>query len=265
MKNYKEKYGQWALITGASSGIGKEYAINLAAKGLNIIMVARSSERLMLLEKEIASKYKVNTMTIVADLTKEEDLDHVKRETSKLEVGLLVNNAGKEDSDHFLKTQINTHLETIDLNVKAPLILTHHFGEKMTKRKRGAIITMSSIVAFQGVPYISNYAATKAYNLILSEGIAAEFKKYNVDVLVVTPGFTKTNLANAYDFSGTPFKPLEPSFVANKAIKSMGRKQLVIPGFINAFLYWSGKFLFSRKINTASFGMVFKKVLRNTL
>ncbi len=265
MNNYKEKYGPWALITGTSSGIGKEYALLLAANGLHIILVARNKEKLMLLEKEIATTYKVKTKVIVADLTQEEGVDLVKNETSNLEVGLLVNNAGKEDSDHFLKTRVNNHIETIDLNVKAPLILTHHFGGKMTERKRGGIITMSSIVAFQGVPYISNYAATKAYNLIFSEGIAAEFKKYNVDVLVVTPGFTKTNLANAYDFSGTPFKPLDPDFVAKRAIKNIGKKRLVIPGFINAFLYWSGKFLFSRKMNTASFGMVFKKVLRNTL
>ena len=124
---------------------------------------------------------------------------------------------------------------------------------------------MSSIVAFQGVPYIANYAGTKAYNLVFSEGIAAEFKKHNIDVLTLTPGFTKTNLAKAYDFSGTPFKPLDPYFVVQKAIKDLGRKRLSIPGSINAFLYWSGKFLFSRKMNTKSFGMVFRKVLKNSL
>lgn len=265
MKTYKEKYGPWALVTGASSGIGKQFAKQIAELGLNVVLIARSNQKLFLLEKEIMSEYDVKVKVIVANLTTEKDIDTVKNETSDLEIGLLVNNAGREDSNHFLKIPTEKHLQTIDLNIKAPLLLTHHFGEKMTERKKGGIITMSSIVAFQGVPYIANYAGTKAYDLIFSEGIAAEFKKYNIDVLAVTPGFTKTNLASVYDFSGTPMQPLNPSYVAKKAIKSLGRKKLIIPGFINGFLYWSGKFLFSRSMNTASFGMVFRKVLRNIL
>lgn len=265
MKTFKEKYGSWSLITGASSGIGKEYAAHIAAQGLNIALVARSEEKLRVIEKELISKYQIKVKAIVADLTSEADIDKLIKETSDLEIGLLVNNAGREDSNHFLKIFAEEHLNTIDLNVKVPLLLTHHFGAKMVERKKGGIINMSSIVAFQGVPYIANYAGTKAYNLIFSEGIAAEFKKHNIDVLAITPGFTKTNLAKVYDFTGTPFKSLEPSYVAKKAIKDLGRKRLSIPGFINAFLYWNGKFLFSRNMNTTSFGMVFKKVLRNTL
>lgn len=265
MVTFKEQYGSWSLITGASSGIGKEYATYIATQDLNIALVARSEDKLLALKNELISKYNIEIKIIVADLTSMSGLEKVKKETNGLEIGLLVNNAGREDSNHFLKITTTHHLETIDLNIKAPLLLTHHFGEQMTERKRGGIIFMSSIVAFQGVPYIANYAATKSYNLIFSEGIAAEFKKYNIDVLVVTPGFTKTNLANVYEFSGTPFKPLAPDFVANQALKALGKKRLTIPGFINEFIYWSGKFLFSRKMNTMSFGMVFQKVLRKTL
>ena len=265
MKAFKEKYGPWSLITGASSGIGKEYAAHIAAQGLNIAVVARSEEKLRAMEKELIAKYQVNVKVIVADLTSEADINALIKETNDLEIGLLVNNAGREDSNHFLNIATKEHLQTIDLNIKVPLLLTHHFGAKMVERKKGGIINMSSIVAFQGVPYIANYAGTKAYNLIFSEGIAAEFKKHQVDILTATPGFTKTNLAKVYDFTGTPFKPLDPSFVAQKVIKDLGRKRLSIPGFINAFLYWSGKFYFSRQMNTSSFGIVFKKVLRNTL
>jgi len=265
MKNFKEKYGPWALITGASSGIGNEYAKFIAAQGLHVALVARSKDKLISIGKEIESDYNQNVKVIVADLTTQDGIDKVKKETDDLEIGLLVNNAGREDSDHFLNISTKKHLETIDLNIKAPLLLTHHFGEKMVTRKRGGIITMSSIVAFQGVPYIANYAGTKAYDLIFSEGIASEFKKYNIDVSVVTPGFTKTNLASEYDFSGTPMKPLDPGYVAAKAVKNLGRKRLSIPGFINVFLYWSGKFLFSRNMNTASFGKVFSTVLRKKI
>lgn len=265
MNNFKEKYGPWAIITGASSGIGDACAKYISEQGLNVVLVARSEGKLIALKKEILANYKVNVEVIVADLTDPEGMENIKKRTQDLEIGLLVNNAGREDSDHFLKITANKHLETIDLNIKAPLLLTHHFGKKMTTRKRGGIINMSSIVAFQGVPFIANYAGTKAYNLVFSEGIAAEFAKYNIDVLAVTPGFTNTNLAGEYDFSGLPMKPLDPSYVAARAIKSLGRKRLTIPGAMNSFLYWSGKFLFSRKMNTASFGKVFSKVLRNKL
>ncbi|MEH6535031.1 MAG: SDR family NAD(P)-dependent oxidoreductase [Psychroserpens sp.] len=265
MKTFNKKYGSWALVTGASSGIGKEYATHIASQGLNIVLVARNEKKLRSIEKELISIYQVNVEVIVADLTIEADIETLFKKTNDLEIGLLVNNAGREDSNHFIKIPVKQHLGTIDLNIKTPLVLTHHFGVKMIERKKGGIINMSSIVAFQGVPYIANYAGTKAFNLIFSEGIASEFKKYNIDVLAVTPGFTKTNLAKVYDFTGTPFKPLEPGFVAKKALKYLGRKRLCIPGFINAFLYWSGKFLFTRHMNTTSFGMVFKKVLKNTL
>jgi len=265
MKNFIEKYGSWALITGASTGIGKQYAKQLASKGLNIVLVARNKEKLLLVEKEILADYQVNVKVIVADLTIEADIETLFKKTNNLEIGLLVNNAGCEDSNHFVKIPLKHHLDTIDLNIKTPLVLTHHFGAKMVERKKGGIINMSSIVAFQGVPYIANYAGTKAYSLIFSEGIASEFKKHNIDVLVVTPGFTKTDLASGYDFSGLPIAPMAPSYVAKKAINHLGSKKLSIPGALNKFLYWSGKLLLTRSMNTTSFGMVFKRVLKNSL
>lgn len=265
MKLDKNKYGKWALITGASSGIGKEYANEIARAGFNVIAVARNENNLNVLKNSLVTQFKVDVRVIAADLTSEEEINKVIETTEDLEVGLLVNNAGREDSNHFLKINPENHLQTVNLNVKAPLLLTHYFGSKMVERKRGGIINMSSIAAFQGIPYIANYAATKSYNLVFSEGISAEFEKHNVNVLAVAPGFTATNLASVYDLKGTPFKPLDPAFVASTALKALGKKRVVVPGGINKFLFWSGKFLFPRKLNTKSFGMVFKKVLRDTL
>lgn len=261
----REKYGPWALVTGASSGIGMEYANQLAAAGLDVVLVARNENSLDALKRVLETNFAADVKIVVADLTSEEDINKVIQATEDIDVGLLVNNAGREDSNHFLKITPEEHLQTLNLNTKAPLLLTHHFGAKMVVRKKGGIINMSSIVAFQGVPFIANYAATKSYNLIFSEGIAAEFQQCNVDVLAVTPGFTSTNLAAVYDFGGTPFKPLRSDFVASKALKALGKKRITVPGGVNKFLFWSGKFLFPRKLNTKSFGMVFKKVLRNTL
>ncbi|WP_298534913.1 SDR family oxidoreductase [uncultured Algibacter sp.] len=261
----KNKYGPWVIVTGASSGIGKAFVEKIAAMGFNLIIVARNEDKLHQLKNSLIKHFQIGIKVLIADLTTEEGIHHVIKQTEALEVGLLINNAGREDSNHFLEINKKDHTQTIDLNIKAPLLLAHHFGTKMANRKRGGIINMSSIVAFQGVPYISNYAATKSYNLIFSEGLSAEFSKHNIDVLAVTPGFTATNLASVYDFKGTPFKPLEPSFVVTEALNALGKKRVVIPGGINKFLFLSGKFLFSRKLNTTSFGMVFKKVLRKIL
>ncbi len=265
IKMNTKKYGPWALITGASSGIGKAFAEKTASAGFNLVIVARNENKLNQLTSSLEKQFNISARVVVANLTNHDDIINVLQFTEDLEVGLLINNAGREDSNDFLSVTSEEHINTIDLNVKAPLQLIHHFGSKMVTRKRGGIINMSSIVAFQGVPYISNYAATKSYNLIFSEGISAEFSKHNIDVLAVTPGFTATDLASVYDFEGTPFKPLEPSFVATEALKALGKKRVVIPGGVNKFLFSSGKFLFSRKLNTKSFGMVFKKVLRKTL
>ncbi|MEX0291065.1 MAG: SDR family NAD(P)-dependent oxidoreductase [Flavobacteriaceae bacterium] len=265
MRNLKQQYGPWALITGASSGIGREYARKLASAGLSVVLVARNSKKLETLAYEIKSEYSVGTKVLLADLTTNKGIQIVKEQTEKLEIGLLVNNAGKEDSDHFLNIPVENHISAIDLNIKAPLALTHHFGEKMVQRQKGGIIAMSSIVAFQGVPYIANYAGTKAYDLIFFEGIAAEFKKQNVDVLVVAPGFTDTNLASAYDFSGTPMKPLSPAYVAHNALNRLGKGRLSVPGPVNKFLFLGGKHFFSRSLNTLSFGKVFGQVLRHRL
>lgn len=266
MKNIKENYGPWALITGASSGIGREFAIRLASLGLNLILVARREDKLIETErlaKNISPQ--VDVKVIVADLTTDAGVNYLKDETLFFEVGLLVNNAGREDSGNFFDISLEDSLATLKLNCQVPLELTYHFGEKMQQRKKGGIVFMSSLVAHQGVPYVANYAGTKAYNLIFSESIRAEFGKYNIDILAATPGFTDTELAHDWNFSGMPMKPLKADFVAKKIIQKLGKKTIVIPGFINKILYFTGKYLQPRWLNTFSFGTVFKKVLRSKI
>ena len=160
MKELNNKYGEWALITGASSGIGKEFATSISEKGLNVILVARSSEKLKKTAQELEKTFKVKTKVVVTDLATEKGIEKVIKETENLNIGLLVNNAGREDSNHFLKITPKEHLATIDLNVKVPMLLTHHFGKKMVERKKGGIINMSSIVGFQGVAHRAKDSGT---------------------------------------------------------------------------------------------------------
>lgn len=265
MKKLNEKYGQWALVTGASSGIGLEFAMQIAAKGLNVVLVARRRDRLENLAAEIEDNHAVQARIVVADLTKTEGIRDVIEKTQDLQIGLLVNNAGREDSGHFLQTPLESALNTIDLNVKATLHLTHHFVGKMRALKKGGVIFLSSIVAFQGVPYIANYAATKAYDLIFAEGLAAELARFNIDVTAIAPGFTSSELSPELNFKGLPLRPLKAEFVVRNALQFLGRSRVKVPGLTNKVLYFSGKFLQPRILNTASFGQVFSRVLRNKL
>lgn len=265
MDRYVKKYGPWALVTGASSGIGKEYAKQLAAKKINVLLIARRQDRLESLSKELSNSYGVEARTITADLSSDKGLELVIEKTKGLEIGLLINNAGVEDSGHFLTTSIEKAVNTLSLNCKAPLVLTHHFAKKMVERKRGGIIFMSSLVAFQGTPYIANYAATKAYDLILSESLAAEFQADNIDVLSVNSGFAETELSEDFNFKGLPIDPISAKHVATVGLKALGKKRVVVPGAINKFLYFTGKYLQPRKLNTFAFGKVFSHVLRKKL
>jgi len=265
MKTFNQKYGPWALVTGASSGIGAKFAKEIAAKGLNVVLVARRKDKLEALAKDIEAQHAVKTRVIVADLIDDSGIKTVKDETNNLEIGLLINNAGVEDSGHFLGASIDKAVATLQLNCKAPLVLTHHFAKKMKQRKRGGVLFMSSLVAFQGTPYIANYAATKAYSLILSESLASELQKHQIDVLSVNPGFTDTDLSPDFNFDGLPMKPIPPKLVVEDALKALGRKSLVIPGAMNKFLYFTGKYIQPRRLNSFAFGKVFSAVLRNKL
>lgn len=262
---FAKKYGPWALVTGASSGIGEHIAQELAAKGVNIVLAARRIDRLQNLVTKIQNEHDVDARAVAVDLTSNDGVETLRKVAEDLEVGLLVNNAGREDSGRFLETSANEALSTIDLNVKLPMLLTHHFAQKMKARGRGGVIFLSSVVAFQGVPHIANYAATKAYDLIFAESLAAEFADSNIDILAVAPGFTQTELSPDFDFTGLPIKPLAPSRVAKRAIESLGGKRLIVPGAINQFLYLSGKYLQPRRMNTFAFGRVFGAVLRKKL
>jgi short-subunit dehydrogenase len=265
MNTFTKNYGDWALITGASSGIGLDFARQIAAKGLNVVLTARSEDKLKVLASSLETDYSVKTRVVVADLADPTAIARILAATADISVGLLVNNAGREDSGPFLEIPIEDALQTIDLNIKAPVQLTQHFATKMQAKGNGGIIFMSSIVAFQGVPNIANYAATKAYDLVFAEGVAAELKRSNIDVISVNPGFTDSELSPQISFDGLPIKPMAAEAVAQKALNDLGTTRVSVPGMVNKFLYYTGKYVQPRRLNTAAFGFVFRKVLRNKL
>lgn len=261
MGEFKEKYGPWALITGASSGIGAEFAHQLVQHGLNLVLAARRKERLDAIAKELEQNHNIQVQTIQVDLSKPDFMSSIHPVTDTLEIGLLVNNAGISVDGKFLENKLEDELRMLEINCRAPLILAHEFGKKMADRNRGGIIFLASMVAFQGTPFWTNYAATKAHSLLLAEGLGYELKKEGVDVLALCPGFTKTEFYGDLDFSGVPVKPGDVKPVVSSALKSLGHRPAVIPGRMNRFLNIMEKYVLTRASNTAIFGRMMGKIL----
>ena len=217
--NLHSRYGPYALVTGASSGIGAEYARQLAAGGLNLVITARRASLLEELSKSIKYTHRdLDIRIIIADLTKDEDLQKVITETEQLESGLLVNNAGLECFGSFFLNDLERHKRVTKLNAMAPMELTYHFGKKMIERRRGGIIMVSSVGAYP-VPYNSTYSATKGYISNLGMILNYELKPFGVDVLVMEPGATETEMYDRVSSYGDLSKLNGPSLTAEESVR----------------------------------------------
>ena len=187
------------LITGASSGIGKEFARQLAGRGHDLLLVARSGDKLRRLCDELGTKHRINAQFIVADLLDPDERLRVVKETAgrDLVVDLLVNNAGFGSAGDFATLDIERELEIVELNVKALVDLTHRFLVPMRERRRGTIINVSSAAGFQPLPFMATYAASKSFVTAFTEAIAEENRPYGIHVMALCPGSTKTNFFEA--------------------------------------------------------------------
>jgi hypothetical protein len=233
----KARYGSWALITGASSGIGKELAERLAESGLNLLIVARRKALLDELALEMRKKYGVEVVIVEADISLPDGIDEVLHVARTLDVGLLVASAGFGTSGLFAESSLQEELQMVQVNCSALLALTHHYSKVFRNRNRGGIILLSSMVAFQGVPYSANYAATKAYVQSLAEALYHELKPFGVDVLAAAPGPVESGFSGVADMKMS--MALKPSDVGVPILKALGKTSTVLPGFLTKFLVYS--------------------------
>lgn len=253
-----KKYGEWALITGASSGIGEEFAKRLASDNYNLILIARREVKLRALAKSLNEKYNIRTKIITGDLTDFNTISKIKKECEGLEVGLLINNAGFGSTGEFVKCDSDLECKMVMLNCVAPTVLTHHFLEEMVERRKGGIIFLGSLVAFQPTPMMATYSATKAFNLTLGEALWYEMKKYNIDVLALNPGGTNTEFQRIASADSGPFVR-SVSQVVETALNSIGSKPGVVDGIFNKIMAVSGKFL-PRRILVSFAGKISKNL-----
>jgi uncharacterized protein len=234
---FAKKYGPWAVITGASDGIGRELARECARLGLKVVLVARRKSVLNQFGAELNQQFRVETKSIAADLGQPEGVHMVVEETAGIECGLLIASAGFGTSGNFIEGELPEELNMIDVNCRSVAHLVHAFGNRFATQKRGGIILLSSLVGFQGVPRAANYAATKAYVQSLAEGIRHELKSHNVDVLASAPG--PVNSGFAQRASMTMGMAQTPREVAVGTIRALGRTGTVRPGFLAKLLAWS--------------------------
>jgi len=259
---FKEKYGSWAIVTGASSGIGKALAFEIAKKEINLVLVSRNQKVLDELATELKTLHNIQTKVIALDLKEVDFITTLSEQTADIDIGLIANIAGEMFMGNYDDLPVEKELEMIQLNIIAPTIITRHYAEKLVAKKRGGIILTGSMLGFMGTPYSSTYAATKAYEITRGEGLNYELNKHGVDVLIVSPGLTKTPMTAKQDFSPLPMKMSNPEEVAKNAIQMLGKKTLTTYGGMNNVMNWMSKHFMTRKMNTNMFGYFLKKVLK---
>jgi short-subunit dehydrogenase len=233
-KAVRARYGPWALITGASSGIGKALATQLAARGINLVLVARSDRALHAVADDLRQRHRVNTIVIAADLADPNAVDRLDDSIRHLDVGLVVLAAGYGATTAFADAPLSGELEMIAVNITAVTRLAHTFARRLSSRGRGGIMLLGSIVGWQGVPGQATYAATKAYVQTLAEALHHELAPRGIDVLSVAPGPVHTGFAARAGL--TMNSATTPDVVARAAVAALGRRITVVPGFRGKFL-----------------------------
>ena len=237
-----------ALITGASGGIGLEITRLFAKDGINLLLIARSEDKLLNIKQEIEQQLPITVNCLPLDLSKPESIQSIENyvEQNGLHIEYLVNNAGFGDFGRFVERELPKYSEMLALNIATLMELTHIFAQKMVEQGRGRILNVASIAALQPVPLMAVYGATKAFVLSFSEAIRNELKKTGVTVTTLLPGPTATNFFNKAEANNVPMFQymMSPQKVALDGYKAMMKgKKRIIPGFLNKSLACVVKFL----------------------
>ena len=235
----KRRFGPWAVVTGASSGIGKEFARQIAASGVHVALVGRREPLLRTVGAECTQASGVQHRIIPLDLSDPNFLPVLADATRDLDVGLVVSNAGTGNPGEFLKLDRQLLQATLRLNTMAHLDITHHFGTKLAERKRGGLILVGAMGAENGIPRIANDGAAKAYVHSLGEALHYEFKPLGVYVTVLAAGFTNTPVLEKFGFDPKtmPTKPLSVEQCVSEGLSGLLKnRSRIVPGRLNRIL-----------------------------
>ena len=235
----RKRFGPWALITGASSGIGKEFARQIAASGIHVALVGRRESLLRTVGAECTQAFGVERRIIPLDLSEPDFLPVLADATRDLDIGLVVSNAGTGNPGKFLKLDRQLLQENLRLSTMAHLDIAHHFGQKLTERRRGGIILAGAMGAENGVPYMANDGAAKAYVHSLGEALHYEFKPLGVYVTVLAAGFTNTAVLEKFglDPKTMPMKPMSVEQCVSEVLSGLLKnRSRIVPGRLNRIM-----------------------------
>jgi len=232
----KKRFGPWALVTGASSGIGKEFAQEIAASGINIVLVARREDLLKEVGAEFSKRYGVEHRVVVLDVSREDFVRQLASGTDDLDIGLVVSNAGTGNPGEFLKLDRQLLEETLRLNTMSHLDIAHYFGGKLAERRRGGLILVGAMGAENGIPCMANDGGAKAYVHSLGEALHYEFKPLGVYVTVLAAGVTNTAVLEkfALDPKTMPMKPMSVGQCVSEGLSGLVKnRSRIVPGRLN--------------------------------
>lgn len=257
---FEQWRGKWALITGASAGIGVALANELAAGGTNLVLTARRQDRLEELAHSLEAKYRIKAAVFAADLADVNGPEKIYEFTreQKIEVELLINNAGFGAYGELHTVEAKRLLDMVQVNCSAVVYLTRLFLAAMVERRRGDVLILASVASFQAVPYISTYAATKAFDLLFAEGLAEEMKPYGIKVCALCPGSTESEFHVVAGQEKFMRKAETAEKVARTGLAALAAgKSYVVPGLGNYLGAW-GERLVPRRMVTRIAGNIFK-------
>jgi uncharacterized protein len=235
----KGRFGPWALITGASSGIGKEFARQIAASGINIVLVARREDLLKQAGVAISKRYGVEHRVVALDVSREDFIGQLASVTDDLDIGLVVSNAGTGNPGEFLKLDRQLLEETLRLNTMSHLGIAHYFGGKLAERRRGGLILVGAMGAENGIPCMANDGGAKAYVHSLGEALHYEFKPLGVYVTVLAAGVTNTAVLDKFglDPKTMPMKPLSVEQCVSEGLSGLLKnRSRIVPGRLNRIM-----------------------------
>src|ERR1700687_3480152 len=252
--------GKWSLVTGASAGIGVALARELAAGGANLVLTARRKERLEKLAQELSAAHKIRAEVFAADLAQPDAPQQIFTFTlaKQIEIDLLVNNAGFGGYGEFATADTQRLLDMVQVNCSAVVHLTRLYLPQMLKRRSGDVLILASTASFQAVPFISTYAATKAFDLLFAEGLADAVRPHGIRVCALCPGSTESEFHAVAGQEKFTRKAETAEKVARTGLKALAAgKSYVISGLGN-YLGAQGERLVPRRMVTRIAGGMFK-------
>lgn len=257
-RSLRARYGEWALVAGASQGFGASFAAELAGQGMNVVLVSRQSDRLDEFAQHLRANHGVETRCLVFDLAEHDAVAAIGNAVADLDLGILIYNAAYVPVGRFLEVGEEALEQVVRVNVRGPLLLARALLPGMSARGRGALVLVSSLAGLQGAPRVAAYSASKAFNIVLAEALWGELNGQGIDVSVCCAGAMPTP---GY-LASTDWKSpgmLSPDEAARQTLDALGKGPRIVPGRINRL---SAQFMGRLLTRKAAIRLIAKNTLR---